>query len=237
MSVINLPVALAYGVAAAIIPVVSAASARGDETAAREKTAQAIELTLFLALPSALFCYRFAGDVVALLYGGMSVSDRGAMSGLLQVSALSVLFLSLTQTLASVLVGRGKPYVPVISLAAGVAVKIAFSFFLLSSPSYSIYGAAISMNLCYLVAGTADLVYIIKDGRDAGRLAGYSVKLITISVLSVYGAALIPLAGTVGLFIRLAAGASLFLLLSLPAGLFGGRSVWALAGGKKAEKL
>ena len=89
----------------------------------QKQTFLAVGLTVFIAIPFALYFIVLGGDAVDVLYGGLDEAERQTVVGLLRVSSLSVVFLSLTQTLSSALVGQGKPYVPVVTLAVGVVVK------------------------------------------------------------------------------------------------------------------
>ena len=211
-SLVNLPVALAYGVAAAIIPVLSVRAARGDDGAVQKQTSLAVGLTIFIAIPFALYFIVLGGDAVDVLYGGLEEVERQTVVGLLRVSSLSVVFLSLTQTLSSALVGQGKPYVPVVTLAVGVVVKTIASAITLQMPTLGIYGAAISTNLCYLVAGLGNLVYSIKGGKTALRLMGWVIVGFTAGGIAVGVASALRLGGVQGALIRTATAGSITVL-------------------------
>ncbi|MBQ5389985.1 MAG: polysaccharide biosynthesis C-terminal domain-containing protein, partial [Clostridia bacterium] len=67
---------------------------------------------------------------------------------ILAVSSFLVCMLAITN---SVLQAHKKPYLPLISMLIGAAVKIAASFLLIGNPSIGIYGAPLSTDICYIV--------------------------------------------------------------------------------------
>ena len=161
-SVISLPVALAYGVAAAVLPLISSLRAQNDKKEENKKIKSAVLLTLLIALPSALFLFIFSNFTSNLLFFRLPAEEKTIISNLLKISAAGVVFLSLTQTFNSVLNGRGKYYVPVFNLLIAVLIKIMLNIILLNSP-LGIYGGAVSNTVCYLVAFLLNFLYIIKD--------------------------------------------------------------------------
>ena len=68
------------------------------------------------------------------------------------------MFLSFLQTGNAVLIGKGKPYMPVISLAFGVLIKETLNFTLLKIPSINIYGGAIALIACYFTICLINLI-------------------------------------------------------------------------------
>lgn len=159
MSVIGLPVSLCYGLAVSALPMISKSSAEND---GEESISSAIGLTALFAGIMALFCYFFNGLIIKILFFGLGVEEKIITAKLLKITSVSIFFLSLLQTTNSVLVGKNKPYIPVISLSIGIAIKILFEVLLLPNPNYNIYGAGFSSNLCYFVAVFINLLYIIK---------------------------------------------------------------------------
>lgn len=160
-SVVGVPVALCYGAAVSSLPVVSAAIAAGDTKKAKNKTLEALSLTLFLSAILSTALSVFAPFVVNLLFKGLSVSERELTAELLRFSGINVVLLATVQTCAALLVAYGKPYVSCAFLFAGLIVKAVTEIFFLKNPAINIFGALYSDILCYLIAIFGDLVYII----------------------------------------------------------------------------
>ena len=70
------------------------------------------------------------------------------------------------------------------NLFFGCVVKVLLNLILLSNENIGIYGASISGISCYFVAGTLNLLYIIKEKQSRERLIGYFVKVSLVSVFS-----------------------------------------------------
>ena len=157
-TVINLPVALCYGIGAVAIPAVAAAKSQ-KEKSDKEKTA--LFLTLFLSFFCAVGCYLFAPFIVKTLFGGLSVEDAAVTVRLLKISAGNIVFISVMQTANAIHVGRKTPYKPLIGLVFGIAIKTAAFTFLLT-PALSIYGGAICLIACNFFACLVNLLSLIE---------------------------------------------------------------------------
>ena len=156
-TLVNLPVSVCYGIAAASVPAVSAAGAEGGD--ARKKVLRALFVTLAASIPCAVGLYFLAGTAVGLVFRGLSAAEAATLTKLTQVMAVSAVTLSCTQTLSACLTGLGRPGKAALSMGIAAAAKLALDFLLVSRPEISVYGAAIAADVCYLVAFALDLVY------------------------------------------------------------------------------
>lgn len=163
-SLINLPVVLSLGVATAAIPSISRSNVANDINI-NDKINSAFKLTILLALPSTVGLVMYSMPIVKLLYASLPLNELVIASKLLQVSAISVLLLSLIQTSTAVLQARNKLFVPLLILGAATIIKIVFNVILLPIDNINIFGCAIATVICYLVAAIADLLYIIIKGN------------------------------------------------------------------------
>ncbi len=162
-TVIGLPVSVCYGVSAVAIPAVS----KGKTSAEQNKKAiKAILLTIAVALPSAVFCYFFAPLIIRFLFRNIDLEERKIAINLLRLSSPCVLLLSLLQTCNAVLIGKGKPYLPLISLGLGVLVKELLNLALLRLPSLNIYGGAIAIIACYFIVCLVNLIMIFSQSAE-----------------------------------------------------------------------
>jgi O-antigen/teichoic acid export membrane protein len=73
-----------------------------------------------------------------------------------------------------VLIGKGKPYVPVLSLAVGVIIKETLNLTLLKIPSINIYGGAIALIACYFVICLINLISTLTFKVNYERENAYS---------------------------------------------------------------
>ena len=156
-TMVSLPTIISLSLSFAIIPTLARA---GTQQELSKKVALAVKLNLFLLLPCALVYLFFAPQIISLLFG--AVEGQNIAVALLQISAVSVLFLGFLQLVTAILQGMGRTWVPVISLGVALAVKIILEVILLSIPDVNIIGAAVSNTVCFLVGLVINLVYLLK---------------------------------------------------------------------------
>lgn len=111
MQIINIPVAIASSMSAAIIPTI----ARTYEVHAREETnykiAQAIKVTMLISIPCAVGLFVLAKPIVLLLYPQKASVD--IVAALIRTMAIAVVFYALSTLTNAVLQGTGKVNKPV----------------------------------------------------------------------------------------------------------------------------
>ena len=174
-TLVNLPASVCYGLAAAVVPAVSAARAQGG-SGGRE-IAFALKCTLFLSLPAAAFLLAFPGQTCAFLFRSVAGEEGRLLAGLVRALSPSAVLLAAAQTLSACLTGCGRPRAAACSMAAGVAVKLALEAALLSVPAVGIFGAAYAADACYLVALLLNLYYSIKGSRLRAGQSGLAGKI------------------------------------------------------------
>jgi len=112
MQIINIPVAVASSMSAAIIPTI----ARTYEVHARQETnmkiAQAIKVTMLISIPSAVGLFVLAKPVVLLLYPQKATVD--IVAALIRTMSIAVVFYGLSTLTNAVLQGTGKVNKPVV---------------------------------------------------------------------------------------------------------------------------
>lgn len=216
-TIINLPVSVCYGLAAAVIPTVAAMYAVGNARGAEKRAAFALKCTLFIAVPSAAFLLVYARQTAHFIFRSIGGAEGEAMVELIRYMALSAVFLSCVQTLSACLTGKGKPKISALAMGIAVAVKIVLELVLLRFESISITGAAISSGACYLVALVIDLLYIIREKKNLASILFDFIRLAGISAVAV-GAAF-PLRNF-GALPPLAVSAGVYIALSLVTGVF-----------------
>ncbi len=170
VTVINLPVSICYGIAAASIPSVAEAKAKAESADEGEKGKQpsvrkrlffALGITALIAAPAALGLYFFAQPVAKLIFRSLAEEELRVLAKLIEIFSVSALTLSLVQTLSACLTAQGKPKFAALSMLVGVVVKTGAYVILLQNPDISVFGLAHATNLCYLIAFLLDLIYNI----------------------------------------------------------------------------
>ncbi|MBO5027711.1 MAG: oligosaccharide flippase family protein [Clostridia bacterium] len=166
VTVINLPVSICYGIAAASVPAVASAAAskgrgtgRGQATSPRKRIAFSLLVTVAVALPSAAALFLFAAPAAKIIFRALSGEELRTLIDLIRVFSVSALTLSCVQTLSACLTAQGKPQYAALSMLIGVTVKTGLYVWWLQSPKFSVFGLAHATNVCYLVAFLLNLVY------------------------------------------------------------------------------
>ncbi len=154
-TVINVPVAVCYGVATVAIPAVSGSKTEEER---RRNVKKTTFITLAFSLPCAIFCAMCSPFVVKLLFGGLGENERIITQNLLRLTSVNIVLLSVVQTNNAVLIGKGKPYYPLISMGIGIAVKTVLNVILLRVPQINIYGGGIAVIACYFTTCLVNLI-------------------------------------------------------------------------------
>ncbi len=180
VTVINLPVSVCYGIAAASVPSVAEAKAKAETLAkgegkekapsVRKRLFFALGITALIAAPSAVGLYFFAAPVTKLVFRSLAGEELQTLVRLVRIFSVSALTLSLVQTSSACLTAQGRPKFAALAMLVGVVAKTGLYVGLLQSAKISVFGLAHATNLCYLIAFLLDLIYnIIVSKRKEGR--------------------------------------------------------------------
>ncbi|MBE7084097.1 MAG: polysaccharide biosynthesis protein [Clostridiales bacterium] len=159
MTVINLPVSICYGLSAVSIPAVSSSK---DEEEKDRKAKNVVLLTTVISFAFFVGCFIFAPIIINILFRSLSNEEKRLAVNLLRFTSPCILLLSLVQTLNSVLIAKGRTYIPLASLSVGVAVKILLCVVLFKRPEINIYGSAIALIACYFIVCLINLIVVFK---------------------------------------------------------------------------
>ncbi|ABR47583.1 polysaccharide biosynthesis protein [Alkaliphilus metalliredigens QYMF] len=145
VTLINVPLTFSMAMAASLVPTISQSFSRNNVFHLREKATTGIKVTMLIALPATIGLMLLASPIIHLLWGANEAGGE-----ILSVLAINVVFISLAQSLTSILQGIGKVYIPVRNLMIGVLVKIIISYILLVS-HWNILGAVIGSICGYVI--------------------------------------------------------------------------------------
>lgn len=174
----SLPLAINVAFATALVPAISAAKAKDDNKTITEKTSFSLLVSMLIGLPCTVGMFIFAQPILNLLFPN---ANDGAL--ILQISALTIIFTILDQTINGALQGFGKLMIPTISLATGVFVKFIFNITLIKIPSIGVYGAAWGSVACHLVAFTIAFTLLRKNIKLNLTFSKFVVKPIIATVI------------------------------------------------------
>ncbi len=107
----SLPLSINVAFATALVPAISAAKAKKDNETITQKTSFSLLISMLIGLPCTIGMCVFAGPILSLLFPNAS---SGAV--ILQISALTIIFTILDQTINGALQGYGKLMVPAVAL-------------------------------------------------------------------------------------------------------------------------
>ena len=160
VTIINLPVSVSYGLAAASVPQISPLAANGDIRGAKKIVGKSLLYTLFISVPSAIALFVFAPLAGRILFSSLSGEELALLVTLVRIMAINAVTSSLVQTSSACITSLGKPLHGTITQWATSLLRVGLSAALVALTPLSITGVAISANCCYLVAVIINLCYI-----------------------------------------------------------------------------
>ena len=182
-SLINLPASLTTALAISIVPTIAASRARKDENGVKLASQLGLKLSMVVGLPCAAGLFVLGGPVIQMLFRSISPESLEIATRIMRFASISVIFISLVQTMTGALQGVGKQRLPVYFLAAGAAAKIITNLVLLRIPEVGIVGASISNIACYAVAGILDAIALCRVIKLKPNIAGCFIKPLTASLI------------------------------------------------------
>ena len=146
-TLVSLPLSFNIAFATALVPAIASARTKGDMQTATKRVSFSLLVTMLIGLPCMVGMMIFAQPILNLLFPN---ANEGAL--ILQVSALSIIFTVLEQTVNGALQGLGKIYIPAIALTIGVAIKFLLNLTLVPIQTIGAAGAAFATVVCHAVA-------------------------------------------------------------------------------------
>ncbi|MGE5328750.1 MAG: putative polysaccharide biosynthesis protein [Deltaproteobacteria bacterium] len=174
---VNFPLALNIAFATALVPAVASSMALKDTKTAANRIAFSLKATILIGLPSSIGLFVLADPIVLTLFPN---APQGGY--LVALSALSVIFIALSQTLSGALQGLGRVIVPASALMIGALVKLCLNYILIPMPQFGIKGAAISSIVCYFIAASISIIALLRKIKIKLGFADYILKPVIASV-------------------------------------------------------
>ncbi len=161
ITLINLPVSVTYGLAAASVPAISPLAAKGDMRAAKKQAAKALSYTAAVSVPFAVALYAFAPLAARIIFPSLTGGEKELLITLVRIMSVNAVTSSLVQTSSACITSLGKPLLGTVTQWVTAVLRVAVSAALAAFTPLSVVGAAVSANCCYLVAVVLNFCYII----------------------------------------------------------------------------
>lgn len=169
VTIINLPVSVTYGLAAASVPNISPLAAKGDMQGAKREVRKALWYTAAISVPFAIALYAFAPLAARIIFPSLSVGEKSLLINLVRIMAINAVTSSLVQTSSACITSLGKPLLGTVTQWVTAAIRVALSAALVAFTNLSIVGVAVSANVAYFVAVVLNFCYIIVVTNNKGR--------------------------------------------------------------------
>jgi stage V sporulation protein B len=177
-SMINMPVVLTLAFAVSAVPVISSGRVHRDIDAIKLRSGMSVKLTFAIGVPSALALFALARPIMEALYPRFTPSEISVSAGLLQLTSVNIIFLSIMQIYTALLQAIDRAYTPFINMTVASAIKIILTVILITAQG--IYGAAIASIIAYTVASILNIAAMVRwTGKN--EILTKNVSLILLS--------------------------------------------------------
>ena len=138
--------------ATALVPALASAKASGNMETAKKRLSFSLLITILISLPCSIGMIIYAEPILKLLFPNASSGTF-----IFQLSAMSIVFVTIEQNIVGALQGIGKTFVPIISIFVGAIIKLVVNLTLVNiNPDRFILGgvagAAFGTLLCHIVS-------------------------------------------------------------------------------------
>ncbi len=173
MQIVNIPIAIATAMSAAIIPAIAHSHERGEYKEEKKKIAYAMKVTMLIAIPSAFGLLALAEPVTMLLYPQRA--SYATVAALIRVLSITVVFYCVSTLSNAILQGTGNVGIPVVNALISLIVQAGVLFVLLRTTKLDLYALCIativySLMMCILnsIAIRRKLGYIQEYKKSIG---------------------------------------------------------------------
>ena len=204
----NLIPVLVYPIGYSLVPMISALLVNNEKDNANRVMTSSLKTAAILSMPCTVGMAVLAEPILSLIYGSKNLLEKYTLEGnallndasfmkyiaadttsaslaapLLSILAVSSFLVSMLAITNSVLQAHKKPYLPLISMLVGAAVKIAASYVFIGNPDIGIYGAPISTDICYIVVVVMNFFFCAKYAGFAPSVRKVFLKPLISSAL------------------------------------------------------
>ena len=242
-TLVSLPMSFNVAFTTALVPAVSSARASGNVESAKKRIEFSLLVSILIGLPCTVGMIIFASPILQLLFPNQLSGEF-----ILQISATSILFIILEQTISGVLQGIGKSLVPAISLTIGMIVKFILNTILIPiNPEVFILGgtagAAISTTICHMIACLIDVYIMNKYIKLKINKKDYIVKPIIATIMMaicsifIYNSLICMISQKLSTIISILIAIGLYIILVFLLKIFSKENIFMIPYGQKIYKM
>lgn len=238
-TLINFPLSFSNSISTALIPSIAAAKSRNKLSEVEQRINLSLLIGLLIAFPTTAIFFFYSDSILKLLFPNASA---GAV--ILQISSLSIIFITIEQTIKGVLIGIGNNRVPIISMVVGVVLKIILNKLLIPINSFwgGINGATISNLISHVMITAICYLFLKKEINIKIRkinilkaILATAVFVITSKII--HNILIMKIGAKISLIISLALGLILYGISMMTLEIFNIKQVKKLSFSQKKEKM
>ena len=156
-TLITLPLSFNIAFATALVPSIASSIAKKEKENASKRISFSILISILIGLPCTIGMMIFSQQILELLF---PKATNGSI--LLQMSAITIIFSVLSQTINGALQGLGKIMTPAITSTIGLIAKLVINIWLIQIPEIGVYGAVIGSIVNNIVAFLLSYLVLVK---------------------------------------------------------------------------
>lgn len=177
-TLITLPLSFNIAFATALVPSISSSIAKGEKESASKRISFSILISILIGLPCTVGMMIFSEQIIHLLFPN---ATNGSL--LLQISAVTIIFSVLAQTINGALQGLGRIMTPAITSTIGLIIKLIINICLIQIPGIGVYGAAIGSIINNIIAFALSYIVLVKTIKIDTKLSKYVIKPLIATIL------------------------------------------------------
>jgi stage V sporulation protein B len=166
-----------------LVPTITESFTKGENKMLNMTANLGMRTALLIGLPSAIGLFVLAEPIIALFYPALGSSKHTSVGYLLTILAISVIFLTLVQSLTAILQAVEKQKLPVKNLAIGAFVKIVLTYILVGIESLNVAGAAYSTIAAYFTAAVLNYLDLKNKTKIDVKLRNIIPRPFTASII------------------------------------------------------
>jgi len=242
-TLVNMPAVLSLALCMSLVPAISEARVQRNVALVGSRSAMGFKLAVLIGFPCAAGMFLLAEPIMRLLYSGLGADELRLAAELLKISAISILFLTMLQTMTGILQGSGHQFIPLINLAIGAAIKVILSLKLIRIPELNIKGAAIGTAVCYGIAAILNIIAMIRYAKPKVRpLSSLIMPILSTAVMGVAVYLLYALlskfvGNTISTLLAIAGAVVVYAVMLLITGALAREDMQYIPGGSKLIRL
>lgn len=165
-SLVGMPQVFIQAIVMSLVPAIAASYALKDSRQVQENTKFALRAAMLIGTPCAAGMFALSHPILKLLYPTAErAGEVDQAAPILMIMSISIIFLSIMQTLTGALQGIDKQMIPVKNLLIGAVFKVVVTFILVGFNFINVKGAPIGTIVCYIVASILNIKDVEKYAK------------------------------------------------------------------------